>query len=288
LLDLANDPVILSVVSEYFGFTPTINSVNLHWSFPHDRPDGQMFSTESMHRDYNDYCDIALFIYLNDVDRGAGPHRYYRKTHTLDAAVDRLQERLPADIAPIVGRDLFRSVLDGHGRMGMVEDLFADDVVDITGAAGTAFLTDTFGFHRALPPRTAPRLFAWFRYGMQLQLPAPEKFRITGDPAMEKYDPYINRLVPGLRSAVIEPRPARVHLLVNGFANSQYNICEFDGEIYGVHQVEGGFDIDKITDGRTARPVFTGSSESEVIAQITAYLGQTQGREISEAVDNLA
>lgn len=288
LLEVANDPTILNIVAEYFGFTPTINSVNIHWSFPHDRADGQMFSTESMHRDYNDYCDMALFIYLNEVGEGAGPHRYYMRTHTLEAAVDRLQHRMAPEIAALVGRDLFRSVLDGHGRMGMVEDLFDDDVADITGPAGTAFLTDTFGFHRALPPRKAPRLFAWFRYGMALHRQSgsmPRRpFEIPANRISEKYDPYINRLLPGIRDSSMPvpapesmPVPAlEVQLLVNGYAATQYNICEFGGSVYGVHQTEGPFDLEKIRSGNTGRPVFIGHSAEDVMNQIDASLRRAE------------
>ena len=276
LLEIANDPGILNIVAGYMGFTPTITAVNLQWSFPHERPDGQLWTTESMHRDYNDYWELSLFIYLNEVREGVGPHRYYMYTHTLDTAVERLQRRVPADIAPLVGRDLFRSVWDGHGRMGMVEDLFSDDLVDITGPAGTAFLTDTFGFHRAMPPRKAPRLFAWFRYGMALQLPSAGPFHRPEKLISEKYDPYINRLLPGIRDTEMAVRPADVRLLVNGYSDTQYNICEFDGSIYAIHRTEGGFDIEKIRNGDTSLPVFIGSSADDVIAQLACHVGQTR------------
>jgi hypothetical protein len=267
LIDVANDPTILNIVADYVGCTPTITSVNVHWNFPHDRPDGQLHGTVTMHRDYNDYCQLALFIYLSDVDEGAGPHRYYMYTHNLDAAVERLQRRLPTEIVPLVARDLFRSVLDGHGRMGMVEDLFADDLADITGPAGTAFLADTFGFHRALPPRKAPRLFAWCRYGMLLDLPDRGPFERPSAPTSDKYDAYINRLLPGIGNSTVDG-PAEVRLLVSDYAGTRYNICEFDGGIYAYHQTEGEFDIEKIRNGNTARPVFAGSSRQDVIAQI--------------------
>jgi hypothetical protein len=77
----------------------------------------------------------------------------------------------------------------------------------------------------------------------------------------------INRLLPGIGNSTVDG-PAEVRLLVSDYAGTRYNICEFDGGIYAYHQTEGEFDIEKIRNGNTARPVFAGSSRQDVIAQI--------------------
>ena len=62
--------------------------------------------------------------------------------------------------------------------------------------------------------------------------------------------------------------PPQVQLLVNGYEDTLYNICEFDGRIYAVHQAEGPFDIEKVQKGDTVYPVFTGASVNDVITQL--------------------
>jgi len=275
LLDLANDPVVLEIISEYFGCTPTIYSTNIHWSFPSDRPDREMFTTESAHRDYNDFSDVSMFIYLNDVDAESGPHRYFRRTHDLDRAIELLQRRFPAEMASLIGRDLFRSIWEGHGRTGLLEDLVADEIRDVTGPAGTVFLDDVFGFHRALPPRRRPRLFAWVRFSTKPLGLVPYQAGISG--VSERHDPYINRLLPSLRDTPIqrlELDPAVLTLLVNGYSDTAYNIFQFEDTFYAVSQLDGPIDIDKVRSGCLASPVYAGSSMDEVVAQLETHRAQ--------------
>jgi hypothetical protein len=75
--------------------------------------------------------------------------------------------------------------------------------------------------------------------------------------------------------------PPQVQLLVNGYEDTLYNVCEFDGRIYAVHQSEGPFDIEKVRKGDTAHPVFAGSSVEDVITQLIGYLGGSVQRNSS-------
>ena len=73
LLALANDPQLLALAAGYIGCTPTISAIMLRWSFPNDAPGA---GVQAFHRDSDDWRFLKIFIYLTDVDEGAGPHVY--------------------------------------------------------------------------------------------------------------------------------------------------------------------------------------------------------------------
>lgn len=79
------------------------------------------------HRDCDDHRFVGLFVYLTDVLEAAdGAHEFVLGSH-------------------LGGPHL------------------ADSVVSVLGPAGTAFMADTSGLHRGVPPR-ADRMMAWARW----------------------------------------------------------------------------------------------------------------------------
>src|SRR5690606_8644383 len=78
VLRIANDPEIISAVSGALGARPIISSLIAWWSIPHA---GQAREAELFHRDVDDWRFIKLFVYLTDVDAGAGPHVYVPGSH---------------------------------------------------------------------------------------------------------------------------------------------------------------------------------------------------------------
>ncbi len=64
------------------------------------------------------------------------------------------------------------------------------------------------------------------------------------------------------------PGRAEPRLLVNGYAETNYNIAEFEGDFYALHRADGAFDIEKIKNGDTSNPVYVGCSLDDVAAQI--------------------
>ena len=174
LLEIVNQPDLLGAAKRFLGCTPTIYSLNAWWSFPGD--EDRDVGTESFHRDVDDYRFLSLFIYLTDVDGGAGPHQYMRKTHTVAG----LEECLLLSMGPLdaAQRDeikkskAFEAVMallvpgESHLPEQKIRDLLGSDIVTVEGAKGTAFLAAPAGFHRGLPPADKPRLMFWARYGM--------------------------------------------------------------------------------------------------------------------------
>ncbi len=166
VMDIANDPVILKIVQEYLGATPTISSIDMWWSIPKEggAKDAQIF-----HRDVSDYKFIKLFIYLTDVDKDSGPHLYIKKT------VNSPEFRK-------VRRYSDEEIYDKFGKT---------NVLEIEAPKGTSFLEDTYGFHKGVPPASKIRLLFQVQYSLN------PIFGYTYNPVdigNHSYNKYINRL----------------------------------------------------------------------------------------------
>ncbi len=124
ILNIITNPKLVSLAQSYLGCMPTIHSINLWWS----KYTGEVFHTQKLHRDIDDYKFLAFFIYLSDVDENNGPHVFYPKTH------------------------------NGSDNL--------DEKVVITGKAGTAIIADTYAWHHGSPLYDGKRLMLWTRFGL--------------------------------------------------------------------------------------------------------------------------
>lgn len=170
-LAIANDPAVLEAVQAALGCKPTISYMAAWWSIAGD---GQAQHAELFHRDYDDWRFIKLFVYLTDVDAGAGPHIYVRGSHREDRLMP-IRRYSDAEVEGAFGRERF---------------------VQFEGPAGTSFLENTFGFHRGLPARQTPRLIFQVVYcqGPILYGP-PRPIAEAGRVAQGlTLDPYVNRV----------------------------------------------------------------------------------------------
>jgi hypothetical protein len=87
-----------------------------------------------------DYRALFFFFYLTDVDSTTGPHMVARGSHR--------RKKLRHRLSLFVGRP------DGE----IIEYYGGDNVVTVTGPAGTGFAEDPFCFHRGTPPTSGDRL----------------------------------------------------------------------------------------------------------------------------------
>jgi len=126
LLNRMCDPELFSLSQAYLGCFPTLYSVNGVWS----KFTGEEFKTQLIHRDYDDYKFLSLFIFLTDIDETNGPHIFYPKTQ--------------------------------DGSEPVVEP------VSISGKRGTAVLADTFALHHGKPLEQGQRFLLWCRYGTHI------------------------------------------------------------------------------------------------------------------------
>lgn len=168
-LAIANDPSVLSAVSAALGARPIISSMTAWWSIPHA---GAAREAELFHRDVDDWRFIKLFVYLTDVDHESGPHAYIPGSHTSD----RLRE--------------IRRYSDDE-----VETAYPGKCLIISGPAGKAFLENTQGLHRGIPPRSRMRLLFQVIYSLSRSPYGPPRpvARRAEFPSLH-LDPYVNQV----------------------------------------------------------------------------------------------
>ncbi len=163
LLELMVSPLVKGLATRYLGAPPTIFSPNLFWSFPASKAP---LGGQALHRDWDGFRHLALFVYLVDVNKENGPHQYLKKSHSLDAVDEMILRRRGRGDAPSKNELYyyhFDEQLPGNERF---LSLFSDETVCLEGVAGEAFLVDPFGLHRGLPLLKNERLLFWSRYSL--------------------------------------------------------------------------------------------------------------------------
>jgi hypothetical protein len=145
---VAADPIVLSVMSDYLGYTPTRRDVRLFWSFASDAPLAVRKvarQTTEFHFDVHSYSFAYAAYYLLDTDRHNGAHVMIAGSH----------------------KDKPASWLFGSANQ-KDEVVYAhypkDKVLVIEGKAGTGFWQDSSCYHKALPPERSERLLFQVRY----------------------------------------------------------------------------------------------------------------------------
>jgi hypothetical protein len=142
---LLASPRIWDLARAYFGLVPVVHPPQIYWSCTAsvDEPDLRRSLARNFHWDYDGIGGLRLHLYLTDVDETAAPMEYVLGSHrpgTLSTP-----ELRAAD-----GGDTPESALDA---LGLVER------VPVTGPAGTTFISDSSGLHRATRPTGRDRLF---------------------------------------------------------------------------------------------------------------------------------
>jgi hypothetical protein len=168
LLDFANDPAVLRVVSHYLGAHPTISNIALWWSYPgHETPEQAQY----FHRDVDDLRFIKLFVYLTDVDDTAGPHAFVPGSQN-SPAFSKIKRYSDEE----------------------VEKHFGENSIHyITGDKGSSFLENTFGLHKGQVPTKKPRLVFQVQYSLH-PIAAYQYTPLQRSAPHSGFDRYLNRL----------------------------------------------------------------------------------------------
>jgi hypothetical protein len=171
LLELANRRDVIEIVESYLGCRPTISYLAAWWSYPTELAAQQ---AENFHRDVDDWRFLKLFVYLTDVDDDSGPHVYVPgSSHDHRLRVIRRYEN--TEVERVFGRENIRQ---------------------LTGEAGSAFIEDTFGLHKGQPLRKGHRLMFQAVYSL-LPLPYGPRRPVASRsdvPAALAIDPWMNRI----------------------------------------------------------------------------------------------
>jgi hypothetical protein len=167
IMDIANDPGLLHVVQEFLGAKPTISNVNMWWSFGGRK---QAEHAQLFHRDFDDWRFCKLFIYLTDVSATSGPHVYVRGT-SASPKLRKIRRYSDQEIESVFGKE---------------------NVLEFIDQRGTAFMVDTYGFHKGLLPKSEDRLLLQIQYSLHpIGIEAYNPVKMDAFP----YEPYVNRLL---------------------------------------------------------------------------------------------
>jgi AcrR family transcriptional regulator len=163
-LAVQRDPLLIDIARHYLGGEAKLITTRTWWSFPTKSASEADLSRASFkyHFDLDDWRMLKFFFYLSDVDSDAGPHIYVRGSHNRR----RLKHQL--------------TLLVGHPAEEVLEYYGSENVVELTGKAGTGFVEDPFGFHMGTPAKTTPRLMMEVGFGVS----RPSKRRYHGEPVV--------------------------------------------------------------------------------------------------------
>lgn len=144
---LLADPLLLSIAAEYLSTAPILERPIMRWS---TRATGRpsSYSGQLFHWDLDSVRFVKVFVYLTDVSTQTGPHVFVRGSHRPDRAGRSLRHRGPRRFSD-------QDVLHAYGP---------DDLLEVTGPAGTIFFADTKGFHKGIEPQSSDRLMLQFEY----------------------------------------------------------------------------------------------------------------------------
>lgn len=133
--EIAFSDEIISLVKEYLRTENFLVDGQIWFTFKGDKVNSQASSHNfGWHYDIDDLHWVKVFIYLNDVDKDCGPHEFLKYSHLLSGFKKILMRRIDKE-------DKFNSL-----------KLKNTNLIQFTGKAGTAFIEDTFGYHRGVDP----------------------------------------------------------------------------------------------------------------------------------------
>lgn len=169
ILDIANDNGVLALAQEFLGATPTISNINMWWSFGGRK---QAEEAQLYHRDVDDWKFCKFFIYLTDVSSENGPHIYV-KGSSASPEYRKIRRYQDSEVEAKFGKE---------------------NVISFERSKGSAFMVDTYGFHKGLLPKSGRRLLLQIQYSLNplsVETYAPTNI---GDSGVH-FDTFINRLI---------------------------------------------------------------------------------------------
>lgn len=173
LLNFACSPEILEIVGAYLNLAPTVLDLSAWWTHPTEVVQA---SAQIPHRDRDDFKFCKLFVYLTDVGPDDGPHVFLPESHTI-AGVEALCRRRGVDVSLV--KNAFETN-SRHQANWIVED-FGEDLIELTGAAGSMFFVNTFGYHFGKLPRQSSRFIFQVLYGQMGYGHRAERLKQTHD-----------------------------------------------------------------------------------------------------------
>ena len=80
LLKFSKNKFIDEIVSQYFGFSPSLRNISVWIDTPNEKSENPV-ATQIFHRDFDDIKLIKIFLYLNNVNAENGPFEFISGSH---------------------------------------------------------------------------------------------------------------------------------------------------------------------------------------------------------------
>lgn len=144
-IQLAVNRKLLALVNEYLGMRSYLRDVQVWLNYPTAGPPKE---TQLWHRDYADFLNVKVFIYLNEVTRQNGPFCFVPQTHRIGSL-----RKVPV-----------RNAKDRIGDQEMGGAISPEHWKICLGPCRTVVLCDTGGFHRGLKPVDSHRVLLELHY----------------------------------------------------------------------------------------------------------------------------
>ena len=147
-LRVGASPAVLDVVNAYRGEPVRMHYLDNWYTVPYSGQDTRIAS-QRWHRDPEETNVVKMFLYLSEVDDGAGPFEYAKGTFD-GGRYDGFYPHAEGDLHP--SEEVLYAAVAPEDRVAM------------KGSPGSMFLCDTGGFHRGGFARTSPRILATWSY----------------------------------------------------------------------------------------------------------------------------
>ncbi|HWM90777.1 MAG TPA: phytanoyl-CoA dioxygenase family protein [Thermoanaerobaculia bacterium] len=168
-LRIGLSPALLDTVNSYLGLWSKLNYVDAWYTIPSPL-ERQAVASQRWHRDPEDQRLVKAFLYLSNVDEGAGPLQYVRGSHGQGR-----HARLWPNPDPGTA---------SYPPEGEVEaKIPVEDRVVCTGPAGTLVFCDTYGLHRGGLATERPRVLATWAFVTPASIFA-RRFEVAGTPSL--------------------------------------------------------------------------------------------------------
>jgi ectoine hydroxylase-related dioxygenase (phytanoyl-CoA dioxygenase family) len=153
---IVGDQIFVNVAQAYLRATPAMLSAAVWWS----AVKGGQASSEAAQLFHFDYDPapiwLKFFVYLTDVDAGAGPHVFVRGSH--QRRDPRAKEILKRGYVRLEDKEV--ASVYGH-----------ENIIEVTGRRGTVLVADTLGFHKGKAPQTSARCLAQLVFATPIFVP---------------------------------------------------------------------------------------------------------------------
>lgn len=165
VLDLMSDPTLLYIIQEYLGCAPINVQTNTWWSVANGGGvnNNNYQQTHAWHQDFAFIKFVKVFLYINDVKKDNGAHRYVKSSFK--------------NIEPVL-KDHRNYQVSDRLRDKEIQKNYPGKTVYMEGGPGTILIEDTRGFHAGTTLKKGYRqLFQWefaissFRYSLDSWFP---------------------------------------------------------------------------------------------------------------------